>query len=176
MVAGLSVLISLTALGFSFFAFFEARQKDRRDTFLQMHQLLISDDLRRGRFILFQKVTDEDSVGHLSDSEFRDIERAISTYNALGLYIKNRYVKERDVMVLWAGPIYRAWIAAQPYMTYRTSREGSNPWKLFEFLAERAAQEISRVGGDLELKLWRREQYRNQSLTSTEHQPENSKE
>jgi hypothetical protein len=157
MIAGLSVLISVTALCFSFFAFFEARQKDRRDTFLQMHQLLISGDLRRGRFILFQKVTDENSVKNLSDNDFRDIGRTISTYNALGLYVKNKYVKERDVMELWADPIYRAWIAAQPYIIYRTNREGSNPWKHFEFLAERARQEISRVGGDLEVKVWRRE-------------------
>jgi hypothetical protein len=52
MIAGFSVFISIIALGFSFFAFFEGRRKDQRDIFLQIHQLLISDDLRRGRYLI----------------------------------------------------------------------------------------------------------------------------
>ena len=59
----------------------------------------------------------------LPDGEWRDIERAISAYNALGLYIAKRYIKERDVMDIWAEPIYRAWKAAQPYLTYRMRRD-----------------------------------------------------
>lgn len=175
MIAGLSVLISILALGFSLFAFFDGRRKDRRDLFLQMHQLLISDDLRRGRWILFQKVVDEDSVELLSDDEWRDVDRAMSAYNALGLYIANGYVKERDVMDIWAEPIYRAWKAARPYEAYRKRLEGSSPWKYFDYLAERAGLEISRVGGDLEMKVWRRESRRGQQLLSADERVEGSK-
>lgn len=156
MIAIISVFISLMALGFSFFAFFDGRAKDRRDIFLQMHQLLISEELRRGRFILFQKIIDKDSIEHLSDNEWRDIDRALSAYNALGLYIAKGYVKESDVMDLWAAPISKAWKAAQPYLTYREHLGDPNPWKYLSFLAERAQQEISRTGGDSELKVWRR--------------------
>ena len=156
MTAVASIAISILALGFSFFAFFDRRRKDQRDIFLQMHQLLISEDLRRGRFILFQKVTDEESVESLSDNEWRDIDRALATYSALGLYIANGYVKERDVMDLWARPICRAWKAAQPYIAYRERLQGSSSWKYFGFLAERAQQELSRTGGDLEVKVWQR--------------------
>lgn len=159
MIAGFSVLISIVALSFSLFAFFDGRRKDERDLFLQMHHLLISDDLRRARGLLFRKVTDEDSVKRLPDGEWRDIERAISAYNALGLYIAKRYIKERDVMDIWAEPIYRAWKAAQPYLTYRMRLDGYNAWKYFDYLADRAGQKISRAGGDLELKVWRRESH-----------------
>jgi hypothetical protein len=156
MTATVSVIIALIAVGFSFFAFLDSRVKDRRDLFLQMHQLLISEELRRGRFILFQKVVDEDSVKRLSDNEWRDIDRALSAYNALGLYIVKRYVKESDVMDLWAAPICKAWKAAQPYIAYRQRLGDSHAWKYLGFLAERARREISRTGGDLELKVWRR--------------------
>jgi len=174
MIAEVSVLISFAALGFSLFALLDGRQKDRRDIFLQIHQLLISEDLRRGRYILFQKITDEDSVERLSDGEWRDVDRALSTYNALGLYIANRYVKERDVMDLWAEPICKAWKAAQPYIAYRKRLGDPNPWKYLDFLEERARREISRTGGDLELKIWQREQYRGQRLTSADHRSEGS--
>jgi hypothetical protein len=165
MIAEISVLIAFLALGFSLFAFLDGRKKDRRDIFLQIHQLLISEDLRRGRFILFQKITDEDSVERLSDGEWRDVDRALSTYNALGLYIAHRYVKERDVMDLWAEPIFKAWKAAQPYIAYRKRLGDPNPWKYLDFLKERAVREISRTDGDLELKIWQREPYRGQRLT-----------
>jgi hypothetical protein len=157
MISTVSVLISFMALGFSFFAFFESRVKDRRDMFLQMHHMLVSEELRRGRFILFQKVTDENSIKNLSDIEWRDVDRALSAYNALGLYVAKGYVNENDVMDIWAVPICQAWKAAQPYLTYREHLQGSTPWKYLAFLVERAQREISRTGGDLEFRIWRRE-------------------
>jgi hypothetical protein len=54
--------------------------------------------------LLFQKVTDEDSVINLSDNDCRGISRAVMTYNALGLYLANEYVRERDVMDM--GSVY----------------------------------------------------------------------
>lgn len=157
MILAISVAISVLALGFSFFVFVDSRQRDRRDIFLQMHQLLIGDDLQRGRYVLYQKVTDEDSVERLTDYEWRDINRALATYNALGLYLANGYVRERDVMDIWAPSICRAWKAAQPYIAYREQLQGYRPWKYFAFLAEKAQQEMARRGDDIELKVWRRQ-------------------
>ena len=156
MIAGLSVLISCIALGFSLFTFLHNQRKDRRDLFLQMHQLLTSSDLRRGRWILFQKINDEESVERLSDDEWRDIDRAMSAYNALGLYIAKKYINERDVMDIWAKPICAAWKAAQPYMAYRQRLEGSSPWKYFDFLSECARREIARIGDNSDVEIWRR--------------------
>jgi len=124
LIAVASVVISVLAFGFSLFAFIESRQKDRRDLFLTIHQLLIGEELRRGRQILFQKITDEDSVRRLSDGEYRDINRAVSTYNTLGMYVAKHYVREQDVMDIWAQPIFRAWRTAQPYIKHRERLEG----------------------------------------------------
>jgi hypothetical protein len=43
-IAAFSVGISILALGFSFFIFISSRQKDQRDTFLRLHELLNDDD------------------------------------------------------------------------------------------------------------------------------------
>jgi hypothetical protein len=78
--------ISLLAVGFSFFVFVDNRRKDQRDTFLRLHQILNDDDMQRGRYLLFQKAFDQASVEQLTDSEWRDMNRVVSTFNTLGLY------------------------------------------------------------------------------------------
>jgi hypothetical protein len=156
MIADISILISVLALGFSFFVFFDSRRRDQRDIFLKMHELLISDDVLRCRYVLFQTVTDEDSIKRLTDSEWRDVNRAMATLNALGLYLENGYVKERDVMDIWARPICRVWKAAQPVIDYRERLQGYEPWKHFSFLAEKAQQYLDRTGDNVDLKVWRR--------------------
>jgi hypothetical protein len=119
-----SIAISLLALGFSFFVFADNRRKDQRDTFLRLHQILNDDDTQRGRYLLFQKATDQTSVEKLTDSEWRDINRVLATFNTLGFYLAKHYVSEPDVMELWARPIIRTWTAAQSYITYREGLQG----------------------------------------------------
>ena len=154
--AAISVIISVLAFSFSFFVFLDSRKKDQRDIFLKMHELLIGSDLQRGRYILLQKVTDEASVERLTETEWQDINRVLATFNALGLYLVNKYVRERDVMDLWAMNICRTWKAAQPYIRYREHRQGWPPWKYFAILAEKAQQELSHRADGREVKVWRR--------------------
>ena len=156
MTATVSITLSVAALAFSFFVFFDGRRRDRRDLFLKMHQLMISDDIAKGRYILFEKVTDEESVKRLSGDEYRDINRALATYNALGLYVENKYLRERDVMDMWARPIYRAWHIAQPFIAYREQFQGYRPWGYFATLAQKAEHELSRRDNSIEVKAWSR--------------------
>jgi hypothetical protein len=53
-------------------------------------------------------------VGRLTDQEYRYVARALGTYNALGLYVRNKYVRKSDVMDMWAESICQAWKCAQP--------------------------------------------------------------
>src|SRR5215831_1220907 len=38
----------------------------------------LSEDIQRGRYLLFEKVVDVDSVKRLTDQEYRDVNRAIA--------------------------------------------------------------------------------------------------
>lgn len=156
MAAVVSVIISVAALTFSFFVFAENRSKDKRDTFLQMHQVMISVDVAKGRYLLFEKVAGKESVERLTDDEYRDVNLALATYNALGLYVQNKYVRERDVMDLWAVPIYRAWHTAQPFIAHRAEFQGYVPWVYFGILAQRAERDLSRRGIEIDVKVWSR--------------------
>ena len=156
MAAAVSVIISVTALAFSFFVFADNRRREKRDMFLHMHQLMISDEVAKGRYILFEKVKDKESVERLADDEYRDVNRALATYNALGLYVENKYLRERDVMGIWAVPIYRAWHTAQPFVAHRAEFQGYVPWAYFEILARRAERDLSRRGITIDVKVWSR--------------------
>jgi hypothetical protein len=156
MIAFVSVIISVSALSFSFAVFLDNRNRDRRDIFLKMHELLISDDLQRGRYVLFQKITDEGSIERLTDGEWQDVNRALSTFNALGLYMVNRYVREQDVMDTWAHNICTAWKAAKPFISYRERLQGYPAWMYFAILADKAQQHLIHKGFDADLRIYRR--------------------
>jgi hypothetical protein len=156
MIAAFSIAISLLAVGFSFFVFIDNRRKDQRDTFLRLHQILNDDDMQRGRYLLFQKAFDQTSVEQLTDNEWRDMNRVVSTFNTLGFYIAKHYVSESDVLEIWARPVVRIWTAAQPYIAYRESLQGYRPWRYFDLLAGKAQEYISSKVDNVELKVWRR--------------------
>jgi hypothetical protein len=142
-----SLLLSFIAILFSIYVFLVGRRRDRRDMFLKIHESLISDDLQRGRQLLFTKVKDESSVDLLTDQEYRDINRALGTYNLLGLYVRNGYVDEADVMESWAEPLYNAWRAAGPFIEHREHNHGFRPYAHFEALAKKAEATLVRKTG-----------------------------
>jgi len=142
----LPIAFSVVALGFSIYVFIDSRRRDRRDVFLKIHELLISNDLQRGRYLLFQRVTDEASVQKLSDQEYRDVNRALATYETLGLYLENGYVSKRDVMDIWAEAICRAWHVGQPFIAHRERNHGYRPWPHFEALARAAEANLASRG------------------------------
>lgn len=152
-----SVALSILALGFSAFVFIESRRRDRRDIFLKMTEYLTSEDIQRGRQLLYEKVTDEESIARLSNEEYRDINRAVNAFNILGLYVKNGYVSEGDVLDVWAVPVYRGWQAAQPYVTHRARAQGSKTWLYFEILARKCLESLERKGEKVEFAVWRRQ-------------------
>jgi hypothetical protein len=152
-----SVTLSVLALGFSAFVFIESRRRDRRDIFLKMTEYLTSEDIQRGRQLLYEKVTDEDSVRRLNDEQYRDIHRAMNAFNILGLYVKNRYLSEGDVLDVWAVPVYRGWQAAQPYVTHRERAQGSKTWTYFEALAKKCLESLESKGENVEFTVWHRQ-------------------
>jgi hypothetical protein len=167
MIAAISSVVSVVAIGFSFFIFFDSRGKDRRDLFLQIHEMLIGDDLQRCRYVLFHKVTDKDSVDQLTDDEWRDIDRALATLSVLGLYVANGYVRECDVMDMWARNICRSWKAAQPFIESRENLQADRPYKYFTLLADRAQQYLRRSGDSTDIIV--RQRMHSQGLQSNDN-------
>lgn len=141
----LSAIVSITALTVSALAFQDVRRRDRRDTFLRIHETLISEDKQYGRQLLFEKVHDMESVNALSRDEYRQINRALNMYEALGLYMRRGYIEERDVMEMWAVPVYRAWVRGAVFIEHRQGYEGAPIWPNFRRLADRCKDHLERT-------------------------------
>lgn len=156
MTAIFSVILSIFALGFSLYVFAEGRRRDRRDLFLRIHDLLLSEDALRGRHILFDKVTDEASVERLSDLEYRDTHRAIGLLNDLAFYMKRGYVSEADVLDMWGVSGYRACLAAQPVILQRVHRTGYPPWPYIDYLMQKTGDYLTRKGTMPKFVVWHR--------------------
>ena len=128
-----------------------------RDVFLKINEYLTSEDILRGRYVLHRKVADEDSIENLSDREYRDIHQAITAFNTLGLYVKNGYLDEQDVLDIWAMSIYRTWLTAQPYIAHRERTHGYHSWAYFEPLAKNCQENLARKGEEIKIAIWRRQ-------------------
>jgi len=153
MISVLPIALSITALIFSVYVFFNSRVRDRRDVLMKMSEMFISDDLEKGRYLLFNKVTDKASVDHLDDQEYHNINRALSAFNLLGLYVKNGYISEKEAIETWGWSVYRSWVAAQPFLEHREQGHGYRPWPYFDLLAEKTRETLSRSGNPPEYKV-----------------------
>jgi len=150
MVAIISTALSVAAILFSLYTWHEGRRRDRRDLFLKVHELMISEDRQWGRELLFRHGKDRETLTGLSPAEFRAINRALATYNALGMYLKKKYVNEGDVMDMWAQPIVRAWHRAEAFVAFRSEQERFWPWPHFAYLASRAEAALRNKGIEVE--------------------------
>src|SRR5690349_13791975 len=109
MIAIASIILSTIAVAFSIFVFVEGRQRYKRDVFLKIHELMISEDQYRGRQLLLSQDFDDVSIEKLTLEDRANISRALATYDTLGLYLRRGYLIEEDVIEMWGSAACRAW-------------------------------------------------------------------
>ena len=132
------IILSCVAIAVSVLAFAEGRRRYKRDLFLKIHEMMISADLYRGRQLLLSQQHNETTIENLPHNERANISRAIGAYDTLGLYLKNKNLREADVLSMWGDPAVRAWRAAQPFVTRRSKRSRRPAYPYFQYLAMRA--------------------------------------
>jgi len=74
----------------------EGRRRYKRDVFLKIHELMISEDQYRGRQLLLSHTFDEVSIEKLSLEDRAMISRAMAMYDTLGMYLRRGYLIEKD--------------------------------------------------------------------------------
>ena len=84
MIAIASIILSTIAVAFSIFVFVEGRQRYKRDVFLKIHELMISEDQYRGRQLLLSQDFDDVSIEKLTLEDRANISRALATYDTFG--------------------------------------------------------------------------------------------
>ena len=135
MIAVFSIILSTIAVAFSIFVFMEGCRRYKRDVFLKIHELMISEDQYRGRQLLLSHTFDDVSIEKLSLKDRANISRAMAMYDTLGMYLRHGYLIERDVIEMWGNPAYRAWRKAQPFVERRARISGLPAYPNFGYLA-----------------------------------------
>ena len=84
MIAIASIILSTIAVAFSIFVFVEGRQRYKRDVFLKIHELMISEDQYRGRQLLLSQDFDDVSIEKLTLEDRANISRALANVRYFG--------------------------------------------------------------------------------------------
>jgi len=139
MLPAVSIVLSIVAVGFSVYVFFDGRRRYKRDLFLKIHQVLIGEGQYRGRQLLnAREFTDEADILRLEPEERANISLAIGSFDTLGLYLRHGYLYKAYVMGMWGDPAVRAWRAAAPFIACRQRLSGTTAYPYFESLVREA--------------------------------------
>jgi hypothetical protein len=153
--AALGLVMSVVALVLSVSSFWQGRRRDKRDLFLNLHQVLISKEQANGRRIIMTAAEHErDGVdgawSSLSQDDKDDLNRSLAYFDVLAMYVHAGHVDEREAREVWA-PTYVRTVAAaeqflrerrkaQPYL-WRAMTRLQRDWEAY--LAKRPAPEVT---------------------------------
>ncbi|MDA4891939.1 hypothetical protein PFZ55_34210 [Streptomyces sp. MS2A] len=145
-----SIIISAIAVTISLLSLYVNRRKDRRDTFLKLHELLISPELQNGRRILFELYARGGRVEDLPPDDYTSVNRALAVFDAAGLYCHMKYVSEKDVLDLWAPSLTKVKYAAGDFLSHRDAFwPGVPTWAHYRRLADSAEERLRSRGVDI---------------------------
>jgi hypothetical protein len=145
--SNVSLVISSAALALSLGAFLTSRWRDRRDLLLRIHDRMTAADQQRGRRLIYEMSEQHRRVEDLSDDEYASINNALASLNTLGLYYRRRYVRRKDILELWALPVVRILLAAEPFLAHRDELAGTRWPELRTFALGRREVSAAARGG-----------------------------
>jgi hypothetical protein len=96
-----SLILSACALVISTAAFATRQRQDKRDLYLRIHEQLLDLQVQEGRRLLYERVHSVEDVIDLRRNEpevYALINRSLSMFSTLGLYVERGYV-DRDVVL-----------------------------------------------------------------------------
>lgn len=119
--AAVAILLSLMT------AIINVRQK-RRDSFLRVHELLSDPDQQEGRRLLYLFARCSEPPD-LCSPEFASMNKAVTTLNAVALYVQRRIVPRRWFLDVWHHPLRDIAPAAEAFLTLRQRAQLDQSWR-----------------------------------------------
>lgn len=132
--AGAALVVSLSAFLFNW-------RKAKQDTFLSIHDKMVTADLQEGRRLLFE-IKSPDAAGKLlkEDREgYQKVNMALAMYDVLCLYAKRGYVRKSLVMEAWGPGLANARIPGKHFIAHRTKQGVPSTWTNFDEVTLEAA-------------------------------------
>jgi hypothetical protein len=134
----LSVVLATVAIAVSAWTVYAGRRSRRQDTFLRIHELLISPDVQRGRKLLYEGARS----GRFPDEGSDDLvmmNRALSLYHTVGMYVRRKVIPEKWVLDSWHHSLRDIKAAYEIFVQHRQATYHFwRPWVELEDLIGRA--------------------------------------
>ncbi len=138
----LNLAFTGAALFLSAGAFCFSWRKSKQDTFLSIHEKMVTSDLQEGRRMLFTEIKTPEDVERLFQHDreaYQKINRALAMYDVLGVYVKRGYILEDWVMEEWRSGLAKAGEPGRLFIDHRCQQGIPSNWPNFLELSRRAA-------------------------------------
>jgi hypothetical protein len=139
------IVIAVIAVVLSLIAVLVQRRHQRHTTFQQIHDVLMTAEHQRGRWLMWDVV----ATGRLPDVGSPDyylINRALGMLNLLALYTQQGLVPRQWVLELWHHPLTQMDAAVTLLMRERVAIAGWRPWPQLDRLIREAVTYRSTEG------------------------------
>jgi hypothetical protein len=138
----IGILLSGFAFAISLAGFVDGRKKDQRDLFINVHQVMISKEISRGRRVLLTASEAAEAGDHrawrgMTDDERDEAGRALAFFDLLGMYVDSGYVNRRETVKVWGPTIVRTIEAGRPYLDERRIKQ-PYLWPFLDSLEQRS--------------------------------------
>jgi len=131
----LSTFIILVTAIVVYYQLREMRKATVATAFSSIAEFLESKEVRDARRVLME-ISEEDFT-KWKDEEKKSAEIACSTYDVIGIMLREEVIDHKMVTLAWRDSIVRCWEKAQPMIkSYRKDR-GEDFWKGFQWLYEK---------------------------------------
>lgn len=136
---GLALVVSAGALVLGAINFRRARQLDKRDLFLRMHEALLEPSVVAGRRALYE-LKDKASAAALGRQEqsLTNVYRALAMFDVLALYVENGWIDEDTVLDEWGNSLRRSIEPAEHFIEARYETIQWHSWPHYRDLAIKA--------------------------------------
>ena len=101
----LAIVIAAIAVMLSLVAVLVQRRQQQRDAYRQIHDVLMSVDLQRGRWAIIQISLHEMPVPSEFSAEFYLLNRTLGVYDTLAMYAHHHVIPEKWVLDTWHHPL-----------------------------------------------------------------------
>lgn len=146
MTSYIALFISMGAFGFTLFNWNHARQRDKRDLFLRLHELLLEADLQRGRRIALEQITSPEDAKAMRDAnpdDYDTINRAMAFADLFALYAYEGYIDHGMALGTWKYAFDRLRAPAEHFMEHRRKMNGDIAWPNLRRFCEEAERSVA---------------------------------
>src|SRR5688500_11153438 len=129
----IAIAVAVIALAVSLATVLIQRRQQRRHAFQQLHEVLMTPEHQRGRWLMW----DIAAAGRLPDAGSADyylINRTLGMLNLLAVYTKSGVVPRRWVLEIWHHPLQQMTGAVTLLVDERIAAANWRPWPQLDWL------------------------------------------